>query len=262
MITAVLASKIYSENQLAIVEEHLKTLFEGLKVKVEKIEIAAENRIRTIFSGEDEKAALRLIEKEIGLSPTRIEDFKKFSTVKGYINNLDKSRDEVSVDIGVAYPKTLNAIIPLQRLQAQLAGGRKIALQKIAELYSLSDNMPIIVKITNLSEKNIEAELAETQLATYKRWVKSVFDRILILGASIQEVRKAIKHARCQNDLITVEPLGLFEHAVVCKLGTDAVGLIPKLGKHLQGAKLEAFKPKTLIEFFKTSILSNENPSM
>ncbi|MEM2440636.1 MAG: DUF2110 family protein, partial [Candidatus Bathyarchaeia archaeon] len=233
MITVVLASKIYTEKQLPNVEEHLKTLFKGLKVKLESIEITTDSRIQVAFSGEDEKAALRLIEKEVGLSPTRIENLRRFSTVRGYIANLGKSK-EVSVDIGVTYPKTLNATVPLQRLQAQLADGRRIALQKIAELYSLSTNMPITVKVTSLSENSIEAELAQAQLSTYRKWIKSIFDRLIILGASIQEVRKAIKHAGCQNDIITVESLGLFEHAVVCKLGTDAIGLIPKVGKHLQ----------------------------
>jgi len=150
----------------------------------------------------------------------------------------------------VIHPKTLNATIPLQRLQAQLTDGRKVALQKIAEFYSLSDNTPITIKITNLTGSGIEAELDESQLSTYRRWIKSMLDRLLVLGASIQEARKAIKYARCRNDIVALEPLGLFEHAITCKLGTDAVGLIPKIGKHLQNAKLETFKPKTLIEFF------------
>lgn len=251
MTTVVLASKIYRESQLDNVEEYLKTLLKGLRVKIESIEIAASSRIRASFSGEDEKAALSLVEKEIGLSPTKIEDLKKFSTVKGYITRLSENKDELHIDIGVAFPKALTATIPLQRLQAQLADGRKIALQKIAELYGLSDNMPITVKITNLSESHIEAELAEAQLATYRRWIKSLLDRLVILGASQPEIRKAVRNAKCQGDIVAIEPLGLFEHSAACKFGTDAVGLISKIGKHLQNTKLEAFKPKILATFFK-----------
>ncbi|MBS7647470.1 MAG: DUF2110 family protein [Candidatus Bathyarchaeia archaeon] len=251
MTVVLLASKIYNEKQMTQVEEYLKTLLKGLRVKIDSVEVTANSRIRASFSGEDEKAALSLIEREIGLGPADIKDLKKFSTVRGYITNLSKSRDEIHVDIGVVFPKTLNATISLQRLQAQLADGRKITLQKIAELYGLSENMPITVKITGLSENHIEAELAEAQLATYRQWIKSLLDRLIVLGASQLEIQKALRNTKCQNDIIAMEPLGLFEHTAICKFGTDAVGLIPKIGKYLQGAKLEAFKPKTLLEFFK-----------
>lgn len=250
MTTVALSSKIYNEDQLTYVEDYLKTLFKGLMVHIEGLETTVDNRIQVTFHGEDEKAALSLLERKIGLSSTYFENLRKFSTVKGYLTKLDA--DEITVDIGVISPKTLEAIIPLQRLQAQLADGRKIAMQKIAELYGLTENMPFTAKITSLGEENIEVELAEAQLATYRRWIKSLFDRLIVLGASQQEIRTALKKARCQSDVITTESMGLFEHAVVCKLGTDAVGLIPKIGKHLPNAKLEVFKPKALTDFFKT----------
>ncbi|MEM0357728.1 MAG: DUF2110 family protein [Candidatus Bathyarchaeia archaeon] len=248
MITVVLSTKIYSEDQLTYVEDYLKMLFKGLVVRVENLEITVDNRIQVVFQGEDEKAALSLLEKEVGLSPTSLEVLKKFSTVKGYIAKLGE--DDITVDVGVVFPKTLEATVPLQRLQAQLADGRKIAMKKIAELYGLAENMPVTVKITSLCENSIEAELAETQLTTYRRWIKSLFDRLIVLGATQQEIRKALKNARCQGDIIAIESMGLFEHAVACKLGTDAVGLIPKIGKHLLNIRLEVFKPKKLTEFF------------
>jgi hypothetical protein len=254
MIAAVLASKIYNENQLSYAEEHLKTLLKGLNVKIENIEITPNSRIQVALSGEDEKAALKLLEKEFGLSPTHVNDLKKFLSVKGYIASLEKSMEEVFIDIGVIHPKMLHAKLPLQRLQAQLADGRKIALRKIAELYGFSDNMPVTVKVTSLNGDNIEVELAEAQLTTYKRWIKSVLDRLLVIGASVQEVRNAVKYARCQNDIITIEPLGLFEHAVVCKIGTDAVGLIPKIGKELSNAMLSIFAPKRVLELLPNTI--------
>ena len=254
MTTVVLSSKIYDADQLAYVEGYLKTLFKGLMVKIENIEITVDGRIQVVFHGEDGKVALNYLEKEVGLSPIRLEALKKFSTVKGYITKLGV--DEISVDIGVIFPKTLDASVPLQRLQAQLADGRKIAMQRMAELYGLTENMPLTVKITSLCEDHVEADLAETQLATYKRWVKTLFDRLMVLGASQSETWKAIKNARCQSDIITIEPLGLFEHAIVCKLGTDAVGLIPKIGKHLPNTKLEVFKPKMILEFFGATSLT------
>jgi hypothetical protein len=39
----------------------------------------------------------------------------------------------------------------------------------------------------------------------------------------------------------------MFEHAVVCKLGTDAAGLIPKLGRILGRAVLSVFNPRRIL---------------
>ena len=43
-----------------------------------------------------------------------------------------------------------------------------------------------------------------------------------------------------------MESLGLFEYALTCKLGTDAAGLIPRIGKILKTAKLTVFNPKRI----------------
>jgi len=251
MPTVVLASKIHgNHHHLKLVEEYIKSSFKGLKVKIENVEATPNKWLQLTFSGEDEKAALSYLEKEISLCPVNIKNLQKFSSVRGYIISLGESRDEIHADIGVTFPKAAVATIPLQRLQAQLADGRKIALQKIVELYGFSENTPITIKITSLSENRVEAEMAEVQLATYKRWVKSLLDRLIVIGASQQEIRKALKDSKCQNDIVAIEPLGLFEHAIVCKLGTDAVGLIPKVGKHLPNTKLATFNPRTLRKFF------------
>jgi hypothetical protein len=42
--------------------------------------------------------------------------------------------------------------------------------------------------------------------------------------------------------------LGTLEHEILCKLGTDAVGLIPKLGRYLPEAVLVPFSPKKVLE--------------
>jgi hypothetical protein len=43
--------------------------------------------------------------------------------------------------------------------------------------------------------------------------------------------------------------LGLFEHALVCKLGTDAVGLISKVGRGLRNARFVVFSPRKIRGF-------------
>ncbi|MEM2103271.1 MAG: DUF2110 family protein [Candidatus Bathyarchaeia archaeon] len=249
MPTVTAASKVHSQNHLRIVEDYLKSSLKGLKIKIENVKAAANNWVQITFSGEDEKAAISYLEKELGLCPTHLEHLKKFSTVRGYITSLSESREEIRLDIGLTCPTTY-VKIPLQRLQAQLADGRKITLNKLIKLYGFSEHMPIKLNITSMNENCIEAEITEAQLKMYRKWVKSLLDRLIVLGASQQEINKALKEAKCLTDVIKIEPLGLFEHAVTCKLGTDAVGLIPKIGKNLPNKLLAAFQPKIILEFF------------
>jgi hypothetical protein len=41
----------------------------------------------------------------------------------------------------------------------------------------------------------------------------------------------------------------MFEHALVCKLGTDAAGLISKLGRILRSARFAVFNPRRIRGF-------------
>jgi hypothetical protein len=252
MPTVTLLSKIHNNHQLKLVEDYAKSTLKGLKVQIKSVEATTNNWVQITFSGEDEKAALSYIENKIGICPVHMKNLKKFSTTKGYLTSLDKNKGEIHVDVGIISPKTLCATIPLQHLQAQLADGRKIALKKLAELYGFCENLPLTVKVIELNENHIEATIAEAQLKLYKKWIKSLLDRLIILGASPHEIRKALKNSKCQNDIVEIESLGLFEYAIACKLGTDAVGLIPKIGKHLPNATLQTFNPKTLLEFFES----------
>jgi hypothetical protein len=58
------------------------------------------------------------------------------------------------------------------------------------------------------------------------------------------------------RDIVDVEPLGMFESAVVCKLGTDAVGLVPKIGRVLRNSALSVFSPRKIVELLGESAFS------
>jgi hypothetical protein len=59
------------------------------------------------------------------------------------------------------------------------------------------------------------------------------------------------------RDILGIEPLGLFEHAATCKLGTDAEGLIPKIGKSLRNSTLQVFSPRRGLETLIFSLFRN-----
>ena len=73
-------------------------------------------------------------------------------------------------------------------------------------------------------------------------------EQFMLLESLFSDVEKTIKSCRLSRDVIRVESLGVLEHVVLCKLGTDAVGLIPKLGRYLKSAVLVPFSPKNIIK--------------
>jgi hypothetical protein len=54
--------------------------------------------------------------------------------------------------------------------------------------------------------------------------------------------------AESSRDIAKIEQLGMFEQVIVCKLGTDAAGLIPKIGRNLKRMALSIFSPRRILE--------------
>jgi hypothetical protein len=263
MPTVTLLTKAYDDFQLKLVNRNLRSTLKGLNVETKICGLAPRNWVQIAVSGEDEKIALHHLADEIGLCPTHLEQIGKFSTIKGRITSLNKSSEKICVDIGIFSPNIMDATIPVDWLQAQLVDGRKIALKKLVELFGFCENLPLTAKISTIDREKslLEATLAEKQVSQYRNWTKSLLDRLIILGASLYDVKLAVKIAGFSRDVIIIEPLGLLEHAIVCKLGTDAVGLIPKIGRKLKKASFTVFNPKKVLKFLEYpeySLLSNQ----
>jgi hypothetical protein len=247
-----LLARVYHSSQLAQADRNLNSLLKGLKVETRVLGADSFGLVRISISGEDENVAVRYLADNIGLGPPRLEEIMKYSTFKGYVKDPSRSRNELWVDIGVSSPSHVKAAVPLGRLQAQLCDGRKIALGKIAELFGFCENLPLHIRVTGVEPEKgyIEAELSEKQQDQFAGWTRSLLDRLLILGASYGEVDSAIRRAEFIRDVAKVEPLGMFEQAVLCKLGTDAAGLIPKMGKNLRRAVFSVFSPRKILAMF------------
>jgi len=256
MPTVTLFAKTYGNLQLDNFDTYLKSTLDGLKVEAKTCGATPRGWIQISVSGEDENVALRYLDDRIGLCPANFEVIKRFSTIKGRITSLNESANELQVDMGVFFPDVYDAVIPLSRLQAQFVDGRRASLEKLVELFGFCENLPLTIKIDSIDGKKgpIEAEVAEKQRRLYVEWTNSLLDRLLVLGVSLRAVRWAIERAGLNRDVVSIEPLGAFEHAVVCKFGTDAVGLIPKIGKSLRNASLAVFNPKRIFAFFRNEL--------
>ncbi|MEM3050656.1 MAG: DUF2110 family protein [Candidatus Bathyarchaeia archaeon] len=250
MTVLTLLAKAYSANQLQQIDDALKRAFEGIAVDAKILGTIADGWVQIEVTGEDERIATNYLIKEIGVCPRSLGNMKNFSTQKGYILNFVDDK-ELLVDIGVFEPTAIYATISLQRLRTQLLGGRQVALGKIGELFGFCKSLPIHVKIIQLSEEGnyIEAELSSKQVSNYALWRESLLDRLFVLGVSFNEVKTALAHAKLYRDVINVESLGLLEHVLTCKLGTDAAGLIPSLGRNLKQASFAVFDAKKIMSF-------------
>ncbi len=251
MPTITLLDKVYGPFSEQIFQAKLSSLFKDLKVDAKVVGKTGRGWVQVDLAGEDRKVAMVLLDREVGVAPVGIDEVKRFSAIKGMVIFAGKKRQELLVDIGVYSPRVYDATIHLERLQAQLADGKKLSLQRLVELFCLYNNMRLHVKVTRnvkSEHKLVKAELSENQISEFVQWVDSRLERLMVLGATQSQVDRAIKISGHNRDVIRVETLGLLEHIIICKLGTDAKGLTPKLGPHLYSATLAPFSPRKILQ--------------
>jgi len=249
MTLVTLLEKAYGPFSPEAFEPTFSSLCRDLKVSLKVVGKTDRGWIQIEVSGEDETAALNYLDQTVGFASASVDSLKKLSTLRGKIIFSGKSVNELYVDVGLFTPVVVDAAVRLQSLQAQLAFGKALPLQRLIEAFCLYDHLPLSVKIVggvDPSKRQIEAELSEAQLSQFMRWIRSFLDRLIVLGATLSDVEHAIEASRHSRDIVKVETLGLLEHAILCKLGTDAVGLIPKLGPLLPTATLAPFCPRKI----------------
>jgi len=249
MPAVTLLQKAYGDLRAQSIEPLLKSVCKGLEVQVKVKGSTAQGWIQVGIDGEDEKPALQLINNEFGLAPESIEKVEKFSVWRGRVmNSASGYSDGLFVDVGIFQPKITYAKISSQMLSAQLADGQALPLQRLTELYGLLRYIPLYVKTLGRETASGElvAEFAEPQFALFDNWLSIMLDRLLVLGVPAGMVRNAVEASHHFRDVVKVESLGWLEHVIVCKLGTDAVGLIPAIGRILKGATLASFSPRKI----------------
>jgi hypothetical protein len=253
-IVTVLEKK-YGRTSPEIIEKIFHNLIKGFSVRLTFDGTSKSGWIKLKIEGNDETIALNLIEKHFGLAPMSLNLLENFSIFKGKV--ISSTSEKISIDLGIHSDEVLNAVIKKKTLHTQLVDGREIPLDKLIELFCLYENLPLeimSIKKTKKKLKTIEAVLSERQISFFKNWINSRFDRLLIFGSSIFEVEKAINQSRIHRDIIRIESLGIFEQVILCKLGTDAVGLIPQLGKFLNLKFFAPFSPKKILKYVDSEV--------
>lgn len=199
------------------------------------------------LAGDDSEVVSELVSRKLGLAQTELAGIENLGHYDGIITG--QTATCLQIDIGIEKPRPLKIKIDLNTLRAQLCDGKALSMEEIIDHYCLFPSTRVAIRITNFEPESELAEgwLADSQLVLFSNWISMRLDRIQVLDSSKREVEFAVKKANLGRDIVSVERQTLTTQSVVCKLGTDAVGLIPKLGSVLGRRELKPFLPKRIV---------------
>ena len=192
--------------------------------------------------GEDADAFLNLLKKEYGEASVSRSSLEKWDIVRGFVAGAGRIGYGVYVDIGIQNPKPKDALYPLHRMRAQLADGEPRSAREILDANALVDFVPLMMIVTELEGENISVELDDQARDNLVSWRKYPFDRVIAVGADRAFVESAVRASGLQSDIVKVESLSLFVQSVLCKIGTEAPGVIAKIGNRLRGVGLKSYR--------------------
>jgi hypothetical protein len=254
MVKITILEKAYGPYEKAAIyslKQVLTQLRGDLKVKFKVMGLTNRRWIYLDVSGEDRVVFTNLLDREFGLAPVSLSNISLASTLRGKIIDSGKVGYGLYIDIGISEPSFLDALFPLYKMRSQLVLGRPFSARRIIDLYSLHDYLPLTVKIVGIDviTNKIEVELSERQVNIFKTWASSNLDRVIVVGVTEQYLKNAIIQTGHQRDVVQIEKLGLMEYAIVCKLGTEAPGLISELGPKLPKVRFYAIRPEKIGRF-------------
>jgi hypothetical protein len=197
------------------------------------------------INGDDEEVLSELVSREFG--PARL-DLREVERQGVYdCVTVGSTVENMQLDLGIETPRLLNVTVPLSALRAQLSDGRPVVYRDIVENYCLVGGVRASIRITRRDPELVEAWLSDEQISRFSDWMKTGLDRIVVLDCFKQQLESAISKAQLSRDIISVQPMTLTTQVAVCKLGTDAIGLMPKLGSSLKKHVLKPFIPRRII---------------
>jgi hypothetical protein len=200
--------------------------------------------------GEDTEVVIQLLSRTLGVAIVDASKTELYGNYRGIVKDISSSG--IAVDIGIEHPKPTFVNVKLSSLQAQLADGQKISSRRITEPYCISPGTPISIRVTLISPSQIEGWLSDSQISLFSRWILSGLERIQVINCLPTQLDFAIRKAQLARDTIASEQLSLIVQSVLCKFGTNAIGLIPRIGSLLRKCELKPFIPRRIQEECRT----------
>lgn len=244
----ILLQKLSKGCSTQTLQNSFESLSRGLQIQLKIIGKVENDWVKIIVSGNDQKVTEALLKKKFGFAPVTKRNIILGSRLRGIIrlDKQDQRENCLYVDVGVLQPKPVYALVPKKRLQGQLVGGRKYTHDQICTLFGFIDGYPIHIRITKISNDHFQAELTESQLSLFHRWVHSRLDRLIFLCVSNKTIQRAIRKARLEQYVVRVDPVSFLTQVVVCKLGTDHTKLVSKLERYVPNV-CAFFSPKRIL---------------
>jgi len=221
----------------------LTKIASGLKAEVKDVQVTDSGWVRAILAGEDADVLAEALRRRFGEVPLELPKIVRGRVYRGWITK--PVGYGIYVDIGLLSPRK-DALYPLYACRAQLCDGAKLPARKVADMFGLVEDRPISVWVEEVREgegAKVSIQLSETQRDELMRWKELPFQRILVLGALGEEVDNAIVESSCEWDIPKVDSPSLTTHILTCKIGTEAPGIIAKIGPRLKGARLHPVFP-------------------
>ena len=230
-------------------EARLRKLSSSLDVSVKLEGVTSNGFVKIGVQGSDSEVFTELIKRELGLAPSNLSEVEVDDNFKAYVTKIDSKRQSIEAEIGPVSTQ-FRSEISGEALMAQLCDGRNIRVDKIARTYCIQEGVPLLVRITSIDpdRRRIEAWISDDQTSRFDQWRRQRFHRIIAIGGFQDDLREAMRLSKVERDVIELEELALTAHSIVCKLGTDAPGVIAKIGRYVSNFKLHAFLPERVEE--------------
>ena len=231
---------------MPLFKTRIDKLSSSLDVSVQ-LGLTASGFVSAEIEGSDSEFFVELIKREMRLAPRDLSEIEVNDNLKAFVIGINKKRQGIEVGIGPISMKA-KCEVANESLTAQLCDGRDISVEGVAQTYCLEEGVPILVRITSVDpgRRQIEAWIADDQIVRFEQWRRERFHRIIAIGGSQEELREAVRLSRTERDVIEIEGLSFTASSLVCKLGTEAPGIIAIIGRYISNFKLHAFLPERI----------------
>ncbi len=192
--------------------------------------------VKVRVAGPDEEAAENLLIRLYGRVPS-IHEVKEGDEFRGYLVDVGK------VGYGLYFKSFLedkDALYPLYQMRKQLVDGKKVPTRAIARAYGLMEGLALQLRVIKVEPEGVSVEISPRQLGLIKSIVYQELEALFVVGATPKELERALLRTGHKRD-VRVRRLSFLSHMLICKRGTQAKGLIPRLGPHLPGAVFSTF---------------------